>query len=67
MGGPVRILIEQKSFDLGVEDGRTGIQYRKLTGIADNLSYWSGYIEGAAVAGKGKNANEGSMTRKEPL
>jgi len=65
MGGPVRIQIEQKSFDLGFEDGRTGIQDRKLTGIADDLSYWSGYIEGAAVDGKGKTANKSSRTRKE--
>lgn len=63
----MRIQIDLKSFDLGFEDGKTGSQYKKSTRIADELSYWSGYIEGAAVAENERSTNAGSRSRREAL
>lgn len=63
----MKIQIDPKSFDLGFEDGKTGSLYRKSIGIEDDLSYWSGCIEGAAVAENEKNTNAGSGSRREAL
>ena len=61
----MRIQIDPKSFDLGFDDGKTKSQSGKSTRIADELSYWSGFIEGAAVAENEKTPtqNQGSEGR----
>lgn len=63
----MRIQIDLKSFNLGLEDGKTRSQYRKSTGIVDDLSYWSGYIEGSSVVKNEKNTNAGLEIRREVL